>query len=403
MQMARAVACSTTQRFFQILHQGGQYAHLWTDAGNQSYWFSTGRMARQTERLLFRQWARYNVFFTVNPLGRIPPHNSSGNRDVRFISSQLSYICATNTLYAEYDGKDQVRLPEYMKHLPANFTRMTELEQRKEIRTAQEKTFYAKPERYKERILSIVNEFDLPPSVIVDSGGGYHCYWLLQQTVPIDDANRSEIQSTQQGWVRMLRADTGASDLRRVLRVPGTFNRKVGFGGKSPVVSYIKTEFERRYSYTQLEERVNDWMYENIPKAPGHRSFRPAEFVKSNDGSEEGVRAAFNRQHRIVDLLTRHGYQVSFSTDKMTRLARPGRNQSQSSVIVFPSRDDGVPELSIHFSTSDDLYSDEYLNPRTNQVKRRAYDAYSIFAHLEHNGDWRQAYRAAQAEIGDMV
>lgn len=403
MKMARAEVCTTTQRLFQILHRGGQYAHLWTDAGNQSFWFATDHMPRDVERLLFRRWVRFNVFFSVNPLSQIPPHNSSGNRDVRFISSQLPYICAVNTLFAEYDAKDHVRLPEYMKHLSSDFTRLSDIEQRKEIRVAQEKTFYANPARYKERVLALINDQDLPPSVVVDSGGGYHCYWLLQETVPIDEVNRVDVQGVQQSWVRMLGADPGASDLRRVLRAPGTYNHKPGFGTNPPLVTYLKSDFDLTYRYAQLEERVNDWLYENVPPRTQHRSFVPREIAGLGDYGAESIRAAFNSRHRIVDLLTRHGYQISFSTDAMTRLSRPGRDKGHSSVIVFPGRDDGTPELSIHFSTSDALYSEEYLNPRTNQIKRRAHDAYSIYAYLAHQGDWKKAYRAARDALTSSV
>ena len=110
-------------RLFQALHQGGAYAHLWTDAGNQSFWFTTAspncaRLKPQTERVLYRQWVRHNVFFSVHPLGRMPPHNSSGNGNPRYISSQLPYIVAINALFAEYDGKDQFGFPNTWRICP---------------------------------------------------------------------------------------------------------------------------------------------------------------------------------------------------------------------------------------------------------------------------------------------
>lgn len=398
MQKARAEACATTHRLFHHLHRGGQYAHLWTDAGNQSHWFLAGNLSRQTQRMLYRQWVRHNVFFTVHPLTRVPPTNASGNPNPRYISSQLPFISAINTLFAEYDAKDYVRLPEYLKFLPPNFTHLSDLEQRKAIRSAQEDTFYASPERYKDRVLKRINELYPAPSVIVDSGGGYHCYWLLKNTVPIDDSNRTDVQSIQHGWVRMLGADPGASDLRRVLRVPGTYNRKPGFGSNPRLVSYVRADFDNLYDYVELEERVNDWSYENEPQQLRRRSFLVAQNENRSE-TEESIRAAFNRQHSVIDLLVEHGYQISFSTDKMTRMARPGREKKSSSVIVFPGQEGAAPELSIHFSTNDELYSEEYIHPRTNQIKRRAYDAYSIYTHLVHGGNRRRAFAAARQEL----
>lgn len=422
---------SDAARLLQILHQGGSYAHLWTDAGNQSFWFTAAspncpRFKQQTERVLYRQWARHNVFFSVHPLWRVPPHNSSGNGNPRYISSQLPYIAAVNTLFAEYDGKDYVRLPEYMTHLPRGFAKLSDIEQRKSIRSAQEKTFYAKPERYKARVRTHIESLAVPPSVIIDSGGGYHCYWLLDETQPVDDTNRTDIQSTQHSWVRMVGADVGASDLRRVLRVPGTTNRKPRFGTNPPRVTFVNADFDQRYRYAELEEMTNDWLYENksywsISDRALHRGsapapaqhYRPVSLGLPLGDAEEGdsevtsrfwsdeelVRRRFNRQQSLVDLLVKHGYQVCFTNDSMTRLSRPGRPKQNSSVIVFPGRDEETPELSIHFSTNDDLYSEEYIHPRTKQVKRRAYDAYSVFAFLEHDGNWHRARRAAQRQL----
>ena len=108
------------------------------------------------------------------------------------------------------------------------------------------------------------------------------------------------------------------------------------------------------------------------------------------------MRGIFNRSHSLIDLLTAHGYQVSFATRTATRLARPGRNGANASVTVFPAREDGTPELSVHFSTSDPLYSAEYLDADGGEVRRRAHDAFHIYVMLEHGGDWQAAYAAAR-------
>ena len=52
-------------------------------------------------------------------------------------------------------------------------------------------------------------------------------------------------------------------------------------------------------------------------------------------------------------------------------------------VTVFPAREDGTPELSVHFSTSDPLYSAEYLDADGGEVRRRAHDAFPVsYTHL---------------------
>lgn len=68
-----------------------------------------------------------------------------------------------------------------------------------------------------------------PPSMVVDSGGGWHCYWVFQESWRID--NRALVRTFQAPYIARAEAngwhldDTGTVD--RVLRVPGTLNYKV--------------------------------------------------------------------------------------------------------------------------------------------------------------------------------
>jgi len=70
----------------------------------------------------------------------------------------------------------------------------------------------------------------VPPSIIVDSGGGYHAYWLLEEPVVDRDALR-QVPVWNARIRELLRDDRGyagddVGDLARILRMPGTSNRK---------------------------------------------------------------------------------------------------------------------------------------------------------------------------------
>lgn len=386
---------SARAQLLQHLHRGGLYSHLWTDAGNRSHWFHVNGAATSSERTIPPTWQRSNIYFAVHPLSQIPPRNASGNSDPSYISSQLPYIAAVNALFAEYDGKDYVWVWEYAQYLPENLYMLSQVERRRAVKKAKEEAFYRAPQKYKARALAKVNDLYYLPSVVIDSGGGYHCYWLLRQPVPVDECNRSDLQILQHAWVRMVGADSGASDLRRVLRLPGTHNMKAGFGKHPPKVHFVRTEFERLYSLQELEEAVNDWLFTNRPEEVSRlpmRTFRPAESSAGKD-----VRAAFNARTSLVDLLVKHGYVVSFRSTAGTRLSRPGRDKSHSSVTVFPVRPDGTPEISVHFSSSDELYSEEYLDKENGKIRRQAHDAFYVFVMLEHDGDWQKAYDSASS------
>jgi predicted P-loop ATPase len=69
-----------------------------------------------------------------------------------------------------------------------------------------------------------IASFPVPPGIIVASGGGLHCYWLLDQPLLLDEPDRAK---------RLLRAlatatggDLSAAEPARVLRIPGTRNIK---------------------------------------------------------------------------------------------------------------------------------------------------------------------------------
>ena len=91
-------------------------------------------------------------------------------------------------------------------------------------------------------------EVNLPlqPSITVNSGRGVHAYWLLVQ--PIDAPTAADLQRR---WVARCGADHCATDLARILRVPGTINTKNG-----ATVTVTGWQPSRRYSADELEEAI---------------------------------------------------------------------------------------------------------------------------------------------------
>jgi hypothetical protein len=61
----------------------------------------------------------------------------------------------------------------------------------------------------KDAALKCIGEFPLPPSIIVDSGHGYHCYWLLEEPIiSITKEQRVQFKQTLAGVVGRLGADS---------------------------------------------------------------------------------------------------------------------------------------------------------------------------------------------------
>lgn len=74
----------------------------------------------------------------------------------------------------------------------------------------------------KNRIKHATEKYGITPSIIVDTGGGYHVYYLLE-----DPINKETWRAIQSVLGKVLKADEKvAKDLKRILRLPYTINWK---------------------------------------------------------------------------------------------------------------------------------------------------------------------------------
>jgi hypothetical protein len=68
---------------------------------------------------------------------------------------------------------------------------------------------------------------ELQPSILVDSGNGYHVYWLLVEPwLFSENGDRLKCEATLKALAEYLGGDTGVADAARVMRLPGTLNVK---------------------------------------------------------------------------------------------------------------------------------------------------------------------------------
>jgi len=104
---------------------------------------------------------------------------------------------------------------------------------------------------------------DLPPSLLVHSGGGLQAWWLFKEPWTLeseDETRRAGALATR--WIRAIRARAAAKgwdidsvgDLTRVLRVPGTTNCKIP--GQPRPVRLIQID-DRRYNPSDLDEYLD--------------------------------------------------------------------------------------------------------------------------------------------------
>ncbi|OGG46693.1 MAG: hypothetical protein A3F84_25160 [Candidatus Handelsmanbacteria bacterium RIFCSPLOWO2_12_FULL_64_10] len=109
---------------------------------------------------------------------------------------------------------------------------------------------------------AVIQAFDLQPSIIVRSGGGYHPYWPLKEPEEVTPENRPRLRGYMLGVARAIGGDEACRDLSRILRVPGTLNLKDPKNPRPVVVT--KWELEKRFNLSDFDP----YFVEDAP-APG--------------------------------------------------------------------------------------------------------------------------------------
>ena len=236
--------------FLAYLHRGGAYAYYHALPERRSWWYET------TAPLAPPKEVTTNWYFGVFPCSAIPPCNAHGEvKPPRAVRAQKRYICAMNCLYAEFDVKAYGSKEAIRQHL---------------------------------------DESTIPaPSVLVDSGGGLHGYWLLRETFALDtDDRRAAAEVIQRLWVQTVGGDAAVHDLTRVLRIPGTLNFK--YEPARPV-AFIDCDLDKCYTLQALTAHLPA-VHEAEPRFP--------------DEPRRGARsiADYNARTDVAQLLESFGY-----------------------------------------------------------------------------------------------
>lgn len=100
-------------------------------------------------------------------------------------------------------------------------------------------------------------------SLVVNSGYGLHAYCIYEKPIVIADTNRVEAQRRNVGFIKVIRSRAGdcgktadgVGDLARVLRVPGTFNYKLGISADAPLCRIVEVN-DVRFTPADLDERI---------------------------------------------------------------------------------------------------------------------------------------------------
>jgi putative DNA primase/helicase len=122
------------------------------------------------------------------------------------------------------------------------------------------------PQESYEEALNVIQAFNPEPTIIIHSGGGFHCYWVLSNPVKVRDAGIPTLESINKALSLELGGDPGTHNIDRVLRIPGTLNFKIPDNPR-PVTLISNTH--QRYHYEDFQDFIaTDAADPKILKAP---------------------------------------------------------------------------------------------------------------------------------------
>lgn len=122
-----------------------------------------------------------------------------------------------------------------------------------------------------ESALYAIQQFPLQPTILVHTGGGFHCYWVLDNPLKVEDYGLETLEGINKGLSLALGADS-THDIGHIFRVPGTYNFK---NPERPRLAEVVSISGRKYSFEDfadfkghLTEIKNDANPKSTAKTP---------------------------------------------------------------------------------------------------------------------------------------
>jgi hypothetical protein len=184
--------------------------------------FYTMQQLPEADAFMREAAVSHEVYYTVATLGRHPLQGKRGDS---------SYIAHVPAFIFDYDVISADNLNAHAeKALPDSF----------------------------DALQAFMDDIGLPPpSALVHSGNGLHGYWFLDKAMPAHEAHAAH-RRFQRAIIELARVKKrwkfdNTADLARVLRYPGTWNRKMNI--VRPVL-LVSADENLRYSAAEIDEWV---------------------------------------------------------------------------------------------------------------------------------------------------
>jgi P4 family phage/plasmid primase-like protien len=222
------------------------------------------------------------------------------------------------------------------------------------------------------------------PTLWVHSGGGLYPIWLLAQPVAVDDRNRAQIAQLAALWQHVIATaaeragwhyGTGVGDLARVLRIPGTVNRKAGQARPCRILDHTGP----RHTLQQLHDALTAGLRTLPPTSPPPVShtitLTPAGPAGPRSDSDPGE--DLNRRGSWPQILQPAGWSLAYERDAVQFWTRPGKTTGVSATV--------------NALGTDRLYC--FTTNGSPFTAGQSYNKHAAYTLLNHGGDFRAATR----------
>ncbi len=188
--------------------------------------------------------------------------------------------------------------------------------------------------------LTRLQTFLIPPTIVVHSGHGLHCYWVLREPETIESpSDVARIEAHLKALAQALGGDPHAAELAHLLRLPGTYNLK---DPNAPVLTtIIECDPSCQVNLGDFETILTLPVAQPATNPPG---WITEALTNLSDGNRNATFAKIiGRLHRegwlpddIVALLHPHAEQHHFSQEELRREVEgicrryPSGNSSES-------------------------------------------------------------------------
>ena len=207
-----------------------------------------------------------------------------------------------------------------------------------------------------------------PAPMVMDSGNGY--YLLYRVDLPADDGGLLHrcLQALQPAATAEVHIDQAVHNAARIFRLPGTWNCKGDSVADRPhrQAKLIEVPAAPEVVPRELLDAL-------VPPAPPAAPTAPTGTTPPPDTDRPGD--DFNQSGKIVHILEAHGWNPLHETENNQYWRRPGKTDGQSASF------DG---------TTFYVFSSNAQPFEANT----GYTPFSVYAHLEHNGDFAAASQA---------